>query len=484
MAGSIPKLRFLTKVTYGVGSSAYGVAGTALGTSTVQFYLNQVVGIPAALAALAIGLSLVIDAIVDPMIGQWTDNTHTRWGRRHPFMYAAAVPCAAACYFLWHAPAGWSPYATFGFMLGMLVLMRFSVALYETASTALTPELAPDYHARTGLISYRFFFLVAGSGTMGISLGAFFLHDKLDKVGYANFGTAAAIAMFVTIMISSLATHHLIPLLRRSERREISATQMFKEIAGTLSNPSLIVLMTSGLLSGIAGGVGATLGLYFNFYFWALSPKQYAVVGLAGFFAALVGTLLAPHLSRRFGKKPTMLGLFFGSLFTGILPVSLRLLDLMPANGSPWVLTILVADSFVAGTLALMGFVIVYSMIADVVEDAAVKTGVRSEGLLFAANGLLPKVSAAVGGVIGGLLLQDVIRFPTANPKAVTPEILHTLGLVSLPVGIILNGLAIAVLVFYRIDQATHEANVAKLRDGGVTPETEAVLEAQASTRG
>ena len=167
-APPIPKLRFLTKATYGVGSTAYGVAGTALGTSTVTFYLNQVVGIPAALAALAIAISLVIDAVIDPLIGQWSDNVRTPWGRRHPFMYAAAVPCAAACFFLWHPPHGWPPNAVFGFMLAMLVLMRFSVALYETASTALTPELAPDYHERTNLISYRFFFLVAGGGAMEI----------------------------------------------------------------------------------------------------------------------------------------------------------------------------------------------------------------------------------------------------------------------------------------------------------------------------
>jgi GPH family glycoside/pentoside/hexuronide:cation symporter len=240
--------------------------------------------------------------------------------------------------------------------------------------------------------------------------------------------------------------------------------QMAREVVGTLSNPSLVVLMTSGLLSGVAGGVSATFGSYFTDYFWGLSPKLASLIAATGFLAALVGTILAPFLSRAFGKKPTMIGLFFGSLFTGIIPVSLRLLDLMPHNGSPWVLVILIADGFVAGTLALMGFVIVYSMIADVVEDAAVKTGVRSEGLLFAANGLLPKVSAAIGGLIGGVLLQEVVRFPITHPAQVTPQVLHRLGLVSLPVGIILNGLAIGVLIFYRIDQATHEANVARLR--------------------
>ena len=110
-------------------------------------------------------------------------------------------------------------------------------------------------------------------------------------------------------------------------------------------------------------------------------------------------------------------------------------------------------DLFVSGTLALIGFIIIGSMVADVAEDAAVKTGVRSEGLLFAANGLLPKITGGVGGLIGGLLLAFV-HFPvSAMPGTVDPSILRHLVLISLPLGFVLSLCSTAVLIFYRIDK-------------------------------
>jgi Na+/melibiose symporter-like transporter len=127
----------------------------------------------------------------------------------------------------------------------------------------------------------------------------------------------------------------------------------------------------------------------------------------------------------------------------------------------------LVADLIVAATLALIGAVLMSSMIADVVEDSAVKTGVRAEGLLFAARGLLPKITGGVGGLVGNLLLEFV-RFPaaaqTGHATLVDPAILRHLALVSLPATVVLNLIAISVLGLYRIDRRTHEANLEALR--------------------
>jgi GPH family glycoside/pentoside/hexuronide:cation symporter len=83
----------------------------------------------------------------------------------------------------------------------------------------------------------------------------------------------------------------------------------------------------------------------------------------------------------------------------------------MPPNHTIALLAILFADGILRDTLGIMGFIIVSSMMADVVEDIAVTTGQRSEGLLFAANGLLQKCVSGVGTFISGLLLQFV-HFP------------------------------------------------------------------------
>src|SRR5262249_54433528 len=116
--------------------------------------------------------------------------------------------------------------------------------------------------------------------------------------------------------------------------------------------------------------------------------------------------------------------------------------------------------------LGLVGFVIISSMIADVVEDAAVKTGVRAEGLLFAANGLLPKITTGIGTLVGGLMLEFVhfhIRVGPGGTHSVDAGVMRNLALVPMPAGAFLSTLPVVVLVFYRIDRKSHEANLAAL---------------------
>ncbi len=84
----------------------------------------------------------------------------------------------------------------------------------------------------------------------------------------------------------------------------------------------------------------------------------------------MAGVAITGPASKAFGKKRAMIGLFTASTLTSALPILLRLLNVLPGNGSGWVFTILWFDAFLATTLAIAGFVIISSMIADVVEDA------------------------------------------------------------------------------------------------------------------
>jgi GPH family glycoside/pentoside/hexuronide:cation symporter len=467
-----PALGLGAKLNYGLGSIAQGVAVQALAAAIIAYYLNQVVGLPADLVGTLIMLSVIVDAVVDPLIGRWSDNFRSRWGRRHPFMYASAPLTGISFYFLWHPPAGLSVGGLASFMLALLVIVRLCISLYDLPSTALAPELAPDYHERTSLLAYRWLFFILGGGVMTIILYSVFLRTDashplglLNREGYGQFGAFAALVMFVSILASTLATHRYIPLLRAAPQRRRSFGEALREVAVTLSNRSLLVVMVSGLLGGIVIGMNGSLGGYMYLHFWGLKPQLISLIVLIALPASLVGIVLAPILSRRLDKKWTMVSVFAVSGFTGAAPTALRLVGWLPANGSPWLVPILSADAFVAGTLGLIGFIIVSSMIADVAEDAAVKTGVRSEGLLFATNSLLPKLTNGVGSFVAGLMLTAV-RFPDAAKQGtVDPQIMRHLALLSLPVGFGLSMIGTAVLIFYRIDRKSHERNLETLAD-------------------
>lgn len=470
MAKAPATLGVRSKVLYGFGSVAFGVATLGLSSAVLQPYLNRVIGLPALWVGTAIMMTLILDAFIDPAIGQWSDKLRTRWGRRHPLMYAAAPLVAMACYAFWNSPADWPVESVGVYLIATLVVLRLCVSLYEVPSQALAPELTTDYHQRTSLFSYRFFFGVVGGFGMNVVLYQFFLSPEnggiLNREAYGHYGLLAGLVMAASILVSSIGTHHHIPRLATPPDRQASLRQLLGEIGGTLSNRSLLVVMLSGLCSGVATGMTNALSQYFYIELWGLTAKHISYLALAAVLASVSGVAIVGPTSRAFGKKRAMLGLFAVSTVTSALPILLRLLGVMPANGAPWLFPILWADIFLATTLAISGFIIISSMIADVVEDAAVATGVRSEGLLFAANGLLPKLTAGIGVFLSGVLLT-VVAFPTgAAAGSVPPEIMRRLALIYLPISFTMNALSIAVLTFYKIDQATHERNVAALGAG------------------
>jgi glycoside/pentoside/hexuronide:cation symporter, GPH family len=158
-----------------------------------------------------------------------------------------------------------------------------------------------------------------------------------------------------------------------------------------------------------------------------------------------------------------MIGLFVCSTFTASGPIALRLLGMLPANHTSTLLTILLVSHFLTAALGLTGFIIISSMMADVVEDVAMFTGHRSEGLLFAANGLLNKCINGIGVFLSGLLLA-VLHFPQhAVQGLVAPAILRNFALICAPVIATCSLISVALLLFYDIDRSTHQMNVERL---------------------
>jgi Na+/melibiose symporter-like transporter len=139
----------------------------------------------------------------------------------------------------------------------------------------------------------------------------------------------------------------------------------------------------------------------------------------------------------------------------------------MPPNGSTLLLAVLIVDTMATAVLATTGFVVVISMLADVVEDNQVRTGERAEGLFFAAESFLRKGTTSFATLIPGLILS-LVRFPAhARPGQVPHEVLTHLALIYLPITTGLTICSTGVLSFYRIDKAGHAANLEHLSEAG-----------------
>ena len=395
-------------------------------------------------------------------------------------MYAAAIPAAIAFYFLFDPPFGWSKVHLLLYMGAMLMTVRVLLSLYEIPSSALGPELTLDYDKRTSLMSSRFFFGTLGGAAMSIlALQVFLRKDAthplglLNPAGYRETALVAGIVIFLSIMISCLGTHRFIAAIVHEPRVRRTWREKLNELSGTVSNRSFLALTISGVVGAISTGLRQGLDFYMSAYFWGFTPAQMSYLAAATLFAAFAGVGLAPAIAKRFGKKQAMIGVFFASLFVSIAPIAMRLLGLLPPNGTGAIFAIVFASTFIAATLGLSGFIIVSSMMADVVEDAAVSTGQRSEGLLFAANGLISKFVTGVGTFFAGLILAWIAFPEHATPGLVDPTILRHLGMAFVPIVTTFSAIAIAVLMFYKIDRSTHQRNIEQLaRAGELDPDS------------
>jgi len=147
-------LTWRVRIMFAVGQIPEGVQSTSFGFFLLFFY-NQVLGLSGFLASVAIVIALLVDAISDPVIGSWSDGFRHRWGRRHPFMYAGAVPFGLCFYLLFAPPAGLSEPEVFVWLVVFSVLTRTTQSVYSIPHTSLTAELSTDYQERTQLSSLR-----------------------------------------------------------------------------------------------------------------------------------------------------------------------------------------------------------------------------------------------------------------------------------------------------------------------------------------
>lgn len=238
---------------------------------------------------------------------------------------------------------------------------------------------------------------------------------------------------------------------------------IFGEVFETLANRSFIALFIAALIGAVASGVAAGLSLYFFTYFWGFTEIQTGMVFLGTFVAAAIGFVLAPLVSRKIGKKR-------GAMIVGLiafggapLPIVLRLLDLLPPNGTPFVFWFVTITNVIDVGLIICFQILFASMIADLVEESELKTGRRSEGVFTAAETFVKK-SVQGFGVLAATMVLTIAQFPTgADVEQVPDEAIWKMGAYYVPLVLCLWLSMIAVISRYRIDKTVHEENLRKL---------------------
>ena len=167
------RLAFSTLSLYGAGMLVQDTLGLGLGT-LLLFYLTVVCGLSGSAAGFALGVALVVDSFIDPLVGSISDNSRSRHGRRHPFMLGAAVPIAVGFGLLFSIPTALSGMGLFIYVLTMLMIVRIGLSFFQVPYIALGAELSDDYSERSTIVASRVLFtVVAGVSAAVLAYGVF-----------------------------------------------------------------------------------------------------------------------------------------------------------------------------------------------------------------------------------------------------------------------------------------------------------------------
>jgi GPH family glycoside/pentoside/hexuronide:cation symporter len=129
----------------GVGGIANHALICTSGQVTNIFILGY--GLSPILVSWVMTLPRFLDGIVDPWIGHLSDNTHTRWGRRKPFLVVGSILAALFLAGIWWVNRGWGPWVQFIYVLVCTSMFYTCWGIYSMAWTAIGYELTDDYHA-------------------------------------------------------------------------------------------------------------------------------------------------------------------------------------------------------------------------------------------------------------------------------------------------------------------------------------------------
>ena len=379
--------RTLFHVRYSMGNFANTIAYQVFG-NRIQFYYVDILGLNAAVAGIIWTIYGIWNAVNDPLMGQVSDRTRSRMGRRVPYVLFGAIPLGLSFFFLW-TPPGHNPVVLAAYFFMMLFIFDTLYSLTIIAYNALFPEVAPTMRDRVDLSATREVMAV-----VALLLSYILAPILADTVGYVWMGAIMGTLVAAGYLIAAIGIREK-PLV--GEEDTVSLIQALKIVLSSV--PFRWFLGANLAKEYIWLVLGATLP------FW----RKYAL-GIVG-KTAIFGAMLNPG-----DAEAILLGVPI--LLTA--PSLLLWRPIVPRLGyrRAWILASFVfipgfllmtfARDFYTGLLGtvlaapgLAGSMIMpFPVLSEIVDDDAARHGYRREGIFFGMNAGIIKLAFSAQGVL------------------------------------------------------------------------------------
>ena len=451
----------------------------------VLFYYAQVLGLDGSLIALALGLILVCDALIDPYVGSFSDNLRQApLGRRHTLMAASILPFGLGLAGVFSPPDGLGQWPLFAWLLGFGLLARVGISFYTVPAFAVGVELSRDPAERPLIVALRNVGAQVGMLLVPVIAFRLFFHStpefprgQLNPEPYAAFGaTLAGIAM-LAMLVAVFGTQRRIRGLealetgrQRGAGPESSLAILVRELVDAFRmTPNVRRILALTFLVFVINSTITSLTLYLATYFWQFGPADTERLLVAGTIGAFLGLVSARWPMARFETKALMTGTILGYFGCALLGIALPLAGAAPAAGTIGLGLLVIGLRFAGGVCYGWYLVAAGTVTLDVSDEHEVNTGRPQQGLVMSFVFLGLQAASAVAGVFAGLFL-DILDLPRGVPLAQMPQD-RISALAAFVCGIIVAGGSLLALVIRRFEvskerQALLTARLERLKAG------------------
>ena len=406
------------KIAYGIGNLSTGAAMQVLGTYIV-FYSTAILGLPGKAIGAVMGLSILWDAITDPLMGYISDNTgHEGLGRRHPYLIVGAVGIALVNYLLWTIPEGMGVGARLLLVTAYVFLFKTLMTVYVTPYTALGAELSVDYNERTTIQGIKSVFFVLGLAFVSVAGLYWFFRPapgyptgQLNPNAYSSMGLAVSVLVVAAAAVSFLPTLKYLPSIRKRSLAfsHVRPVGIKDSLARVAANKPFRMIVWAYMFNNLASALFANLGLHVFTYTFGLGSRQIAVVVGVQLLFAIVSQPIWAAEARRKGKRTALLTGVFISILGSFYFIALVIASSLIQGNVLAFIPFSIAGGAGLGAL----FTLPLSMTADTIDLDEAEGGARIEGVHFGVLTFGYKLSQAVALFLIGFLL-DAAGFDTA----------------------------------------------------------------------
>ena len=298
----------------------------------VLSFLTNYLNVPVGIAGLLTTSVLIFDIITDPIVGYLSDRTHSRWGRRVPWMVIGALILSGGIIGLFGVPQSLSLSGTIIWVGGFFALATVGFTMVAIPYGATAGEMTQDPKERSTMMGFRMAF-----ASVGILLGGAVIPQLAGGTREGHFIAAIYVAPIIILSIwGSLWSTRTAPRILSPSARGFMSTWLL-----VFKNKPFVILvclygiMTLAIALITAGLPFAAIYLIFDSGNSLLSPASTALGILSLLFACFVfGSILSQAfwvwMSARLGKVGALIfGLVIYIVLLIAIFVSLPSVDIM-----------------------------------------------------------------------------------------------------------------------------------------------------------